>query len=95
ENYALYRDYCDGVIDITISKRESNILINMGYKSDLYSVETTVENDNKILSITFADVKDGYDIADNVKCITINGKRIVGFKYDGGKIQIDITEFLS
>lgn len=95
ENYALYRDYCDGVIDITISKRESNILINMGYKSDLYSVETTVENDNKILSITFADVKDGYNIADNVKCITINGKRIVGFKYDGGKIQIDITEFLS
>ncbi len=95
ENYALYRDYCDGVIDITISKRESNILINMGYKSDLYSVETTVENDNKTLSITFADVKDGYDIADNVKCITINGKRIVGFKYDGGKIQIDITEFLS
>lgn len=95
ENYALYRDYCDGVIDITISKRESNILINMGYKSDLYSVETTVENDNKILSITFAYVKDGYNIADNVKCITINGKRIVGFKYDGGKIQIDITEFLS
>lgn len=95
ENYALYRDYCDGVIDITISKRESNILINMGYKSDLYSVETTVENDNKTLSITFADVKDGYNIADNVKCITINGKRIVGFKYDGGKIQIDITEFLS
>lgn len=95
ENYALYRDYCDGVIDITISKHESNILINMGYGSDLYSVKTTVENDNKILSITFADVKDGYDIADNVKCITINGKRIVGFKYDGGKIQIDITEFLS
>lgn len=95
ENYALYRDYCDGVIDITISKHESNILINMGYKSDLYSVKTTVENDNTILSITFADVKDGYDIADNVKCITINGKRIVGFKYDGGKIQIDITEFLS
>lgn len=95
ENYALYRDYCDGVIDITISKHESNILINMGYKSDLYSVKTTVENDNKTLSITFADVKDGYDIADNVKCITINGKRIVGFKYDGGKIQIDITEFLS
>ena len=95
ENYALYRDYCDGVIDITISKHESNILINMGYGSDLYSVKTTVENDNKTLSITFADVKDGYDIADNVKCITINGKRIVGFKYDGGKIQIDITEFLS
>lgn len=95
ENYALYRDYCDGVIDITISKSESNIQINMGYKSDLYSVKTTVENDNKTLSITFADIKDGYDIADNVKCITINGKRIVGFKYDGGKIQIDITEFLS
>lgn len=95
ENNELYRDYCDGVIDITISKHESNILINMGYKSDLYSVETTVENDNKILSITFADVKNGYNIADNVKCITINGKRIVGFKYDGGKIQIDITEFLS
>lgn len=95
ENYALYRDYCDGVIDITISKHESNILINMGYGSDLYSVKTTVENDNKTLSITFADVKDGYNIADNVKCITINGKRIVGFKYDGGKIQIDITEFLS
>lgn len=95
ENYALYRDYCDGVIDITISKRESNILINMGYGSNLYSVKTTVENDNKTLSITFADVKDGYDIADNVKCITINGKRIVGFNYDGGKIQIDITEFLS
>lgn len=95
ENYALYRDYCDGVIDITISKHESNILINMGYGSDLYSVKTTVENDNKTLSITFADVKDGYDIADNVKCITINGKRIVGFNYDGGKIQIDITEFLS
>ena len=94
ENYALYRDYCDGVIDITISKHESNILINMGYKSDLYSVKTTVENDNKTLSITFADVKDGYNIADNVKCITINGKRIVGFNYDGGKIQIDITEFL-
>lgn len=95
ENHELYRDYCDGVIDITISKHESNILINMGYKSDLYSVKTTVENDNKTLSITFADVKDGYNIADNVKCITINGKRIVGFKYDGGKIQIDITEFLS
>lgn len=95
ENYALYRDYCDGVIDITISKHESNILINMGYGSDLYSVKTTVENDNKTLSITFADVKDGYDIADNVKCITINGKRIVGFNYDGGKIQIGITEFLS
>ena len=95
ENYALYRDYCDGVIDITISKHESNILINMGYGSDLYSVITTVENDNKTLSITFADVKDGYDIDNNVKCITINGKRIVGFKYDGGKIQIDITEFLS
>ena len=95
ENHELYRDYCDGVIDITISKHESNILINMGYKSDLYSVKTTVENDNKTLSITFADVKDGYDIADNVKCITINGKRIVGFNYDGGKIQIDITEFLS
>lgn len=95
ENHELYRDYCDGVIDITISKHESNILINMGYGSDLYSVKTTVENDNKTLSITFADVKDGYDIADNVKCITINGKRIVGFKYDGGKIQIDITEFLS
>ena len=95
ENHELYRDYCDGVIDITISKHESNILINMGYGSDLYSVKTTVENDNKILSITFANVKDGYDIADNVKCITINGKRIVGFKYDGGKIQIDITEFLS
>lgn len=95
ENHELYRDYCDGVIDITISKHESNILINMGYKSDLYSVKTTVENDNKTLSITFADVKDGYDIADNVKCITINGKRIVGFNYDGGKIQIGITEFLS
>ena len=95
ENHELYRDYCDGVIDITISKHESNILINMGYKSDLYSVKTTVENDNKTLSITFADVKDGYNIADNVKCITINGKRIVGFNYDGGKIQIDITEFLS
>lgn len=95
ENHELYRDYCDGVIDITISKRESNILINMDYGSKLYSVKTTVENDNKTLSITFADVKDGYDIADNVKCITINGKRIVGFKYDGGKIQIDITEFLS
>lgn len=95
ENHDLYRDYCDGVIDIAISKHESNILINMGYGSDLYSVITTVENDNKMLSITFADVKDGYDIADNVKCITINGKRIVGFKYDGGKIQIDITEFLS
>lgn len=95
ENHDLYRDYCDGVIDITISKSESNILINMGYKSDLYSVKTTVENDNKTLSITFAGVKDGYNIADNVKCITINGKRIVGFNYDGGKIQIDITEFLS
>lgn len=95
ENYALYRDYCDGVIDITISKHESNILINMGYGSNLYSVKTTVENDNKTLSITFADVKDGYDIDNNVKCITINGKRIVGFKYDGGKIQIDITEFLT
>lgn len=95
ENHELYRDYCDGVIDITISKHESNILINMGYGSNLYSVKTTVENDNKTLSITFADVKDGYDIDNNVKCITINGKRIVGFKYDGGKIQIDITEFLS
>lgn len=95
ENHELYRDYCDGVIDITISKRESNILINMDYGSKLYSVKTTVENDNKTLSITFADVKNGYNIADNVKCITINGKRIVGFKYDGGKIQIDITEFLS
>lgn len=95
ENYALYRDYCDGVIDITISKSESNISAEVGYESNLYSVTPTVENDNKTLSITFNVVKDGYNIADNVKCITINGKRIVGFKYDGGKIQIDITEFLS
>lgn len=95
ENHELYRDYCDGVIDITISKSESNISAEVGYESNLYSVTPTVENDNKTLSITFNVVKDGYNIADNVKCITINGKRIVGFKYDGGKIQIDITEFLS
>lgn len=90
KNDELYREYCDGVIDITISDGTSTV----GYASRLYSATPQLGNDGT-LTITFSDVKDGFAVADNVKCITVNGKRIVGFKYDGGKIQINVSEFLS
>ena len=90
KNDELYREYCDGVIDITISDRTPTV----GYASRLYSATPQLGNDDT-LTITFSDVKDGFVVADNVKCITVNGKRIVGFKYDGGKIQINVSEFLS
>lgn len=86
----MYREYCDGVIDITISDGTPTV----GYASRLYSATPQLGNDGT-LTITFSDVKDGFAVADNVKCITVNGKRIVGFKYDGGKIQINVSEFLS
>lgn len=90
KNDELYREYCDGVIDITISDGTPTV----GYASRLYSATPQLGNDGT-LTITFSDVKDGFAVADNVKCITVNGKRIVGFKYDGGKIQINVSEFLS
>lgn len=90
KNDELYREYCDGVIDITISDRTPTV----GYASRLYSATPQLGNDDT-LTITFSNVKDGFAVADNVKCITVNGKRIVGFKYDGGKIQINVSEFLS
>ncbi len=90
KNDELYREYCDGVIDITISDRTPTV----GYASRLYSATPQLGNDDT-LTITFSDLKDGFAVADNVKCITVNGKRIVGFKYDGGKIQINVSEFLS
>lgn len=87
-NRELYRKYCDGVIDIKIEGETPSLL----YSSNLYTAELLKEGGQ--LTITLKSNTTDFKVA-SIKCITINGKRIVGFKYDGGKIQIDITEFLS
>lgn len=85
-NHELYVGYCDGVIDITLNGESSSL----NYKSDKYSVE--IGASDNFLTIKFIDVKNGFNVADNVKCVTVNGKRIVSFIYNGGQIKIDKSE---